>query len=34
MADYTQNAPDLGEDDGFLGPPGTSIADKFRRFAL
>ena len=34
MADYTQNAPDLGEDDGFLGPPGTSIADRLRRFAL
>jgi hypothetical protein len=35
MADfYTHNAPDFGEDDGVMGPPGTSIADKFRRAAL
>jgi hypothetical protein len=35
MADFfTHNAPDLGEDGTLLGPPGTSIADKFRRIAL
>jgi hypothetical protein len=35
MADFfTYTAPDLNEGDGILGPPGTSIADKFRRIAL
>jgi hypothetical protein len=35
MADFfAHNAPDLGEDGTLLGPPGTSIADKFRRAAL
>jgi hypothetical protein len=37
MADfYTHNAPDYGEEgsDGLMGPPGTSIADRFRRAAL
>ena len=31
---FTHNAPDYGEEDGIMGPPGTSIADKFRRAAL
>jgi hypothetical protein len=31
---FTHNAPDFGEDDGFVGPPETSIADRFRRIAL
>jgi hypothetical protein len=31
---FTHNAPDLEEGDGILGPPGTSIADRFRRAAL
>jgi hypothetical protein len=35
MADFfTHNAPDLGEGDGIMGPPGTSIADSLRRAAL
>ena len=35
MADFfTHNAPDFGEDDGVMGPPGTSIADRLRRLAL
>jgi hypothetical protein len=37
MADFfTHNAPDYGEEgsDGLMGPPGTSIADRFRRAAL
>ena len=37
MADfYTHNAPDYGDEgsDGIMGPPGTSIADRFRRAAL
>jgi hypothetical protein len=31
---FTHNAPDYGEEDTVLGPPGTSIADKLRRMAL
>jgi hypothetical protein len=31
---FTRNAPDFGEEDSILGPPGTSIADKLRRMAL
>jgi hypothetical protein len=31
---FTHNGPDFGEEDGLMGPPGTSIADKFRRAAL
>src|SRR5664279_2445316 len=35
MADiFTHNVPDLDEGDGYLGPPGTSIADRLRRMAL
>jgi hypothetical protein len=35
MADlFTHNAPDFEEGDGYLGPPGTSIADRLRRAAL
>lgn len=35
MADFfTHNTPDYGEEDGLMGPPGTSIADRFRRAAL
>jgi hypothetical protein len=35
MADFfTHNAPDFGEEDGVMGPPGTSIADRLRRAAL
>jgi hypothetical protein len=35
MADFfTHNVPDLGEGDSYLGPPGTSIADRLRRAAL
>ena len=35
MADiFTHNVPDLGEGDGYLGGPGTSIADRLRRVAL
>jgi hypothetical protein len=35
MADFfTHNAPDYGEEDTLMGPPGTSVADKFRRMAL
>src|SRR6266850_1247689 len=31
---FTHNAPDYGEEDTLLGPPGTSMADRFRRMAL
>jgi len=31
---FTHNAPDFGEEDGVMGPPGTSIADRLRRAAL
>jgi hypothetical protein len=31
---FTRNAPDYGEGDGVLGPPGTPVADRFRRMAL
>jgi hypothetical protein len=33
---FTRNAPDFGEGEegSYGGPPGTSIADKFRRMAL
>jgi hypothetical protein len=31
---FTDNAPDFGAEDGLMGPPGTSIADRFRRAAL
>jgi hypothetical protein len=31
---FTHNAPDFGEEDGVMGPPGTSIADRLRRMAL
>jgi hypothetical protein len=35
MADFfTHNAPDYGEEDGVMGPPGTSFADRLRRAAL
>ena len=35
MADvFTHNAPDFGEEDGVMGPPGTWIADRLRRAAL
>lgn len=31
---FTHNAPDFGEEGSYLGPPGTSIADRLRRMAL
>jgi hypothetical protein len=31
---FTHNAPNFGKEDTIMGPPGTSIADKFRRMAL
>jgi len=35
MADFfTHNTPDFGEGESYLGPPGTSIADRLRRMAL
>jgi hypothetical protein len=35
MADFfTHNTPDYGEEDTLMGPPGTSLTDKFRRMAL
>ena len=31
---FTHNAPDYGEEDSVMCPPGTSIADRLRRAAL